>query len=101
MLNRIFDFIEAHYGVFFWLAWAYLIAVGFCGEAAGLPKPLLGALLLPVNLVSWPVALACRRDIARGKAVPTYRWKLKRGAFALLLTSVILPLYYLWDILIL
>ena len=99
MLNRFFDFVEAHYGVFFWLAWAYLFAVGFCGEAAELPKPLLGALLLPVNLVSWPVALACRRDIAHGKAVPTYRWKLKRGAFALQAASVVLPLYYLWDIL--
>ena len=101
MLNRFFDFVEAHYGVFFWFAWAYLFAVGFCGEMAGLPKPLLGALLLSVNLVSWPVALACRRDIAHGKTEPMHRRWLMRGAFALLVTSLILPLYYLWDILML
>lgn len=101
MLNRFFDFVEAHYGAFFWLAWAYMVAVGFCGEAAELPRPLLGALLLPVNLVSWPVALTCRRDIARGKTVPLYRRRLMRGAFALLAASVALPLYYLWDVLML
>lgn len=101
MLDRFFDLVEAHYGAFFWLAWAYMAVVGFCGEWVGLPRPLLGALLLPVNLVSWPVALTCRRDVSDGKTVPLYRRKLKRACFALPVASVVLPLYYLWDILML
>lgn len=53
-----FSFVQRHCGPFFWLCW--LLIAGLISLEAALDAPIwaIGLLLLPMNLLTWPIALA-------------------------------------------
>ena len=79
-----FDYIQKHYGVFFWLCWGILAVIGVLVGVMGWPDWVLALLYLPLNLISWPVAIEFFHDErelwkTQRRTVPNLVWRMAYG----------------------
>lgn len=93
---KLIRFIQRYYGVFYWVGWLYIGLVVFVAESSGWPSWAQSLLLLPVNLIAWPVAFACWDEKARTKQkIFQYDRMVRRAVVAQLIISTIMPLVLL------
>lgn len=93
-----FKYIRNHFGVFYYVAWGVFLALFGIGEliewAVGeMPEAVYGLLLLPSNLISWPVALGYW-ETGDQKSTGMFAHKRLKMIITLLGTTTLAPLMF-------
>ena len=87
-----FKFVRQHCGLFFWIGWLYVLAIGIVEMTFDTEDWFLALTALPLNFISWPVLVESRK--ANNLPRPVLR-----TAVALVAVSSLLPLLILIDFL--
>ena len=82
---KFFEYIIRHYDKFYWLSLAYVIAVLVLQLKLELHDNFSLWAIIPLNLITWPVAIGGWRD----KKLRRYEW---RFIFALVALTTIAPI---------